>query len=73
MPGNKTPWFPPEVKPEYTGVYDIDVDGDLLYAYWTGDYWLPVFYSSREAAWSFPMLAAVNQDKVWRGFTGEQK
>ena len=72
MPGNKTPWFSPEVKPEHIGVYEIDVDGDLLYAYWTGDYWLPVAYSPQEAEEQV-QTPAKNQAKVWRGFTEEQK
>jgi hypothetical protein len=64
-----TPWFPPEVKPVRTGVYETDLSlGKPTYQHWTGKYWC--YYCSNPEAAALDknsQLRSSRQRSPWRG------
>jgi hypothetical protein len=59
-----TPWFPPEVKPVYVGVYRTKFFANYSgYSYWNGSAWSFEWDSVEEVS----RMEIGNQDKSWRG------
>lgn len=70
-----TPWFPADVKPARTGVYEVrfdDDDTDFGYSYWSGCTWSWKECTPKEARQSPLQIGAV-QDKKWRGLAKAPK
>lgn len=76
-----TDWFPPEIKPKYAGVYEVDYadDDGRAVCYWNGKDWMSVKWEGLGAGF----LAACNRAKaskdkawsahVWRGLANNPK
>ena len=70
-----TEWFPGTVRPNFIGVYEIQIeldddDGVRFYSYWSGSGWLPA-YLRVEKAYRFRNTDPLSyyQNKVWRGLS----
>lgn len=65
-----TRWFPGNIKPVHTGVYQtrISVAGGVLWAMWGGKHWGPFECSQREVeVLDVAPSSAWKQEKIWRG------
>ena len=64
-----TNWFPPEIKPVYKGVYEVEYEGIFTtlsgYSYWDGKKWGTTFKELSNAdTYRFPSPL---QYRKWRG------
>ena len=75
MPKQMTLWFPADVKPARAGIYEIlTISKQDYYAYWTGQQWGWGCTHLTIAGWKDHAFSdGAYQEKVWRGFTEEQK
>ena len=74
MNNQMTPWYPSHIKPVRAGVYEVKfVAGTIgkLFAMWDGCKWSNATVSLNCAMWA--EFQHAEQDKIWRGFTQEQK
>jgi hypothetical protein len=66
-----TPWFPPEIKPAYPGVYQVKGTGVVWYRRWDGECW---YYGSttvyNAACGTTPYPFEIN---TWRGLAEPPK
>jgi hypothetical protein len=74
-----TPWFPPEIKPAYIGVYEVkhpDNECVKVFAHWDGLMWgffMGTVESALDKRFGGHEGFAPAQDKSWRGLTKEAK
>ncbi len=71
-----TPWFPANMKPVRTGVYEVRLDGAsslMAYAFWSGDRWGAMSSTLQMApTQKYAFADWASQNKRWRGFTERQ-
>jgi hypothetical protein len=68
---NMTGWFPPHIKPEHKGVYEIKFDPWPAYAQWNGNEWSHPSHYKIDGYWH-NCYDDAKQTRSWRGFTKEQ-
>ena len=76
MTKQMTPWFPADVKPVRVGLYEIQTTTAWrpYYAYWSGKQWGLIAAHPTSARWkTIAFTDGAYQEKIWRGFTKEQK
>jgi hypothetical protein len=66
-----TPWFPPEIKPAYPGVYQVKQPRFVWYRRWDGEYWFSGGHTPEDAASS--KCAITMNAHSWRGLAKPPK
>jgi hypothetical protein len=66
-----TPWFPPEIKPAYPGVYEIQNEFITWYRRWDGKRWFDGDYLKEAAA--VQKTPYLGKPSPWRGLAEPPK
>jgi hypothetical protein len=61
-----TPWFSGKQKPVRVGLYQRDIRGIVVYAWWNGHVW-SLGDKSKRRVLSFKRHSSYHQDLDWRG------
>ena len=61
-----TPWFNGKEKPVHVGLYQRNVGGFVVYAWWNGHVW-SLGDTSKRRTLSFKRHSSYHQDLDWRG------
>ena len=65
-----TPWFPPEIKPAYPGVYEVSWTRGRFYRRWDGKRWC---VGSRYPERAANNVGTPTDERSWRGLAEPPK